>query len=118
MDAPVRRLIRDRGTRYTVRNADRDTTRGARDTPSYQDAGTIVGVLQRGDPRPDVSVDSDGTEIEGELQLRCVDPAGVREAGNADGYPTRVRHPDGRTYRVVASYLEDSGVTVLSLERA
>jgi hypothetical protein len=117
MDATTRRLIRDRGTRYTVENADRDTTRGARDTPTYRDDGTIVGVLQRGDPRPDVSIDSDGTALEGELQLRCIDPAEVREAGSADGYPTRLRHPDGRTYRVEASYREDSGVTVLSLER-
>jgi hypothetical protein len=116
MDRAVRRLIKKRGARYTVRNADRDTTSGARATPSYRDDGTVTGVLERG-PRPDVVVDTDGTGVEADLQLRCIDPHGIREAGSADGYPTRLRHPDGQTYRVEASYQEDSGVTVLSLER-
>jgi hypothetical protein len=116
MHGPIQRLIESRGQTYTVRNADRSG--GDRDTPTYRDDGTVTAVLERGQSRPDVHVDSDGSNVQTDTQLRFVGEAAIREEGDADGYPTRLEHPDGQAYEVVASSPEDSGVTVLSVERA
>ncbi|WP_459191825.1 hypothetical protein [Halosimplex sp. J119] len=114
MHGPAQRLIQKQGTEYTVQNA---SGGGGRDVPSYSDDGTIVGVLeQRGMPR--TVQDSSGTDVEADVEIRAI-PDGVtlREAGSADGYPTKLVHPQGQTYRVLATFPEDSGVTVLTVVR-
>jgi len=114
MHGPAQRLIRQGGSEYTVRNA---SGGGGRDTPSYSDGGTLTGVLeQRGRPRGET--DSSGTEVDADLEIRAVvDGQTIREAGSADGYPTRLVHPDGHTYEVLSTLPEDSGVTVLTVVR-
>lgn len=117
MNGPTERLIRSRGSEYTIRNA--TDSGGDRTTPDYSDDGTLVGVLERRS-RPAVESLSSGEEIATDLELRAVYDSSsttIREAGESD-YPTKLNHPDAdRTYRVLAIYPEDSGVTVLSLER-
>jgi hypothetical protein len=115
MNGPAHRLIRSQGVKYTVRNAPGG---GGRDTPDYNDDGTVVGVLeQRGMPR--TATDSSGADVEADLEIRAVpeDSVTIREAGSADGYPTKLVHPQGQTYRVLARFPEDSGVTVLTVVR-
>ena len=114
MHGPAQRLIRSHGVEYQLRNA---SGGGGRDTPDYSDDGTLVGVLeQRGMPR--TATDSAGTEVESDLEIRAVvDGQTLREAGSADGYPTKLVHPDGQTYRLLATFPEDSGVTVLTVVR-
>lgn len=115
MHGPIVRMIKKQGVEYTVRNADGG---GGRDTPDYSDAGTVVGVLeQRGMPR--TVTDSSGTDVESDLEIRGIpdDSVTIREAGSADGYPTKLVHPQGQTYRVLATLPEDSGVTVLTVVR-
>jgi len=114
MHGPTQRLIQKQGVKYQVRNAGGG---GGRDTPSYGDDGTLVGVLeQRGIPQ--TVTDSDGTEVESDLELRTLpDNVTLREAGSADGYPTKLVHPSGQTYRLLATFPEDSGVTVLTVVR-
>jgi len=115
MHGPIQRMIAKQGAEYTVQNA---TGGGGRDTPDYSDDGTVVGVLeQRGMPR--TVTDSSGTDIESDLEIRSLpdDSVTIREAGSADGYPTNLVHPQGQTYRVLASFPEDSGVTVLTVVR-
>jgi hypothetical protein len=115
MKGPANRLIRSQGVEYTVRNADGG---GGRDTPDYSDDGTVVGVLeQRGMPR--TATDSSGTDVESDLEIRVIpdDSVLIREAGSADGYPTKLVHPQGQIYRVLATTPEDSGVTVLMVVR-
>lgn len=115
MQGPAQRLILARGSDYTIRNA---SGGGGRDTPNYSDDGTLTGVIeQRGMPR--TVTDSDGTEIDADLEIRSVPESGttIREAGESGGYPTKLVHPDGQTYRVLATHPEDSGVTVLTVVR-
>jgi hypothetical protein len=114
MHGPAQRLIQKQGSEYHVRNA---SGGGGRDTPSYGDDGTLVAVLeQRGTPQ--TVQNSDGTEVEADLELRAVpDGATLREAGSADGYPTKLVHPQGQTYRLLATFVEDSCVTVLTVVR-
>lgn len=115
MHGPAQRLIKKRGREYTVRNASGGG--GGRDVPDYSDDGTLVGVLeQRG--RPTTVTDSSGEEVESDLEIRAVDvtPA-IREAGSAAGPPTKLAHPDGQTFEVLAKHPEDSGVTVLTVVR-
>lgn len=114
MLGPIARLIQSQGVEYQVRNA--TGSGGGRSTPSYGDDGTLIGVLEsRG--MPQVATDSDGTEVETDLEIRSAPGDGVEliPAGSADGYPTRLNHPDGRTYRVLDRYTEDGGVTVLTV---
>lgn len=117
MIGPTQRMIRQRGREYTVRNA--SDAGGDRTTPSYADDGTLVGVLERRTTASPVESDASGEEVETELELRAVvgDTTTIREKGETD-YPTLLVHPDGLTYRVRIRHPEDSGVTVLSLERA
>jgi hypothetical protein len=118
MHGPAQRLIRQRGTEYTVRNASGGS--GGRDTPSYSDDGTLTAVLERQSRTPAVVTTSGGEDVESDLELRAVDDAStttIVEAGQSD-YPTKLVHPEGQTYRVLATYPEDSGVTVIAVERA
>jgi hypothetical protein len=115
MNGPAQRLIHSQGVEYTVQNA---SGGGGRDTPDYSDDGTVVGVLeQRGMPR--MATDSSGADVEADLEIRAVpgDSVTIREAGSADGYPTKLVHPEGQTSRVLARFPEDSGVTVLTVVR-
>lgn len=114
MHGPVLRLIKQQGSEYTIRNA---SGGGGRDVPNYSDDGTIVGVIERRSRAPGTASTSAGEEIDSTLEIRAVvDGQTIREAGEAD-YPTKLVHPDGRTYEVVASFPEDSGVTVLTVVR-
>jgi hypothetical protein len=65
---------------------------------------------------PQTATDSDGTEVETDLELRAV-PDGVtfRPAGSDDGYPTKLQHPNGTTYRLLDTHEEDGGVTALTV---
>lgn len=115
MHGPAQRLIQSHGSEYQLRNA---SGGGGRDIPNYSDDGTLVGVLeQRGMPRT-VS-DSAGEDVEADLEIRAVtdDSTTLREAGSADGYPTKLVHPSGQTYRLLATFPEDSNVTVLTVVR-
>jgi hypothetical protein len=116
MHGPAARLIQSRGLEYTVRNA---SGGGGRDTPSYSEDGTLVAVLERRSRSGQTATDSDGTEVDVDLEFRAVpdESVTIREAGSADGYPTLLEHPNGRTYRVIAETPEDSGVTALSVVR-
>lgn len=116
MHGPAQRLIKAQGTDYTIRNA---SGGGGRDVPNYSDDGTLRGVLEeRG--QPTTMRDSSGEEVESALQIRAVYDSStttIREAGSSGGYPTRLEHPDGFTYEVLAIHPEDSGVTVLTVHR-
>lgn len=115
MQGSVQRLIQKMGVEYTLENA---TGGGGRDTPDYSSDGTLVGVLERrGMPR--TVRDSAGAEVEADLEIRAVpdDSTTIRGAGAADGYPSRLVHPDGPRYRVLDDFPEDSGVTVLAVVR-
>lgn len=113
MHGPIARHIRQRGREYTIRNA---SGGGGRDTPSYSDDGTVVGVLERRGQPQTVTLSS-GEEVDTRLQLRAVlDGQTIREAGQAD-YPSKLVHPDGLTYDVLVTHPEDSGVTVLTIHR-
>lgn len=115
MLGPIQRLIQAEGQEYQLRNA---TGGGGRDTPSYGDDGTLVGVLERrGMSGARTATDSDGTEVETDLEIRAA-PDGtttLRPAGSADGYPTKLVHPNGTTYRLLDTHEEDGGVTVLTI---
>jgi len=117
MKGAERRAIKGSGKTYAVRNASGGS--GGRDTPDYSGDGTLTAVLeQRG--RPQTATDSDGTEIETDLELRAVVPDGttIREAGESGGWPTKLDHPDrNATYRVMATRLEDGGVTPITVVR-
>jgi hypothetical protein len=115
MIGPQARNIRQRGKTYTIRNA--TDSGGDRTAPSYSDDGTLTGVLER---RGMATVEtlSSGDEVETDLEIRAVVDSSttIVEAGS-DDYPTKLDHPSGLTYRVLARYPEDSGVDVLSVER-
>lgn len=113
MPGPVQRLIQSKGTEYQVRNADGS---GGRSTPAYNSGNTLVAVLERRG-MPQTATDSDGTEVETDLELRAVPGDGVtlRPAGSDDGYPTLLDHPSGKTYRLIDKHPEDSGVTALTV---
>lgn len=116
MAGAIRRLITQQGREYTVRNATGGG--GGRDTPSYDDDGTLRAVVERrGIPK--TFTNSAGEDVEADLELRAVPDDGVtiQPAGAADGYPTKLIHPDGRVYRVVDDHPEDGGVTVLTVVR-
>jgi hypothetical protein len=115
MHGPQARNIRQRGTEYDVLNA--SDANADRTVPSYSKTATLIGVLDRR-TQPEVVELSSGEEVETTLQLRAVPDSSVTlvESGN-DDYPTKLDHPDGLTYRLLVKYPEDSGVTVLSLER-
>ena len=115
MQGPVARLIQSQGHEYQLRNA---SGGGGRDTPTYSDDGTLVGVLEvRSSGGSRTVTDSDGTEVETNLEIRAVpdDAATLRPAGSADGYPTKLQHPNGTEYRLLDTHLEDGGVTVLTV---
>lgn len=106
-------MIQSRGREYQLRNA---SGGGGRDIPSYNDDGTLTGVLEsRG--MPQTATNSDGTEVETDLEIRAVPDDGttLRPAGSADGYPTLLDHPTGPTYRLLKTVPEDGGVTVLTV---
>lgn len=113
MLGPVKRMIASQGSEYTVRNA---SGGGGRDTPDYSDDGTLTGILERRS-RPSVETLSSGEEIASELEIRAVDIGpDIVGAGDSD-YPSKLVHPSGQTFEVVATYPEDSGVTVLTVVR-
>lgn len=115
MTGPERRLIKSQGREYTVRNASRSGS--DRDVPTYSDDGTLIGVLeQRG--LPVTRTDSAGTDIESDLEIRAVDIGPDMVDQGASDWPTKLVHPDGRTFDVLATTPEDSGVTVLTVMRA
>ena len=113
MHGPIARLIQSQGREYQLQNA---SGGGGRDTPSYSDGGTIVGVLERRG-RPQTATDSSGTEVETDLEIRAVPDDGtqLRPAGSNDGYPTLLEHPTGAEYRLLDVHEEDGGVTVLTV---
>jgi len=113
MHGPIARLIQSQGREYQLQNA---SGGGGRDTPSYSDGGTIVGVLERRG-RPQTATDSSGTEVETDLEIRAVPDDGtqLRPAGSNDGYPTLLEHPTGAEYRLLDMHEEDGGVTVLTV---
>ena len=113
MHGAIARLIKSRGKEYQLQNA---SGGGGRDTPSYSDGGTIVGVLERRG-RPQTATDSSGTEVETDLEIRAVPDDGtqLRPAGSNDGYPTLLEHPTGAEYRLLGVHEEDGGVTVLTV---
>jgi len=113
MHGPIARLIQSQGREYQLQNA---SGGGVRDTPSYSDGGTIVGVLERRG-RPQTATDSSGTEVETDLEIRAVPDDGtqLRPAGSNDGYPTLLEHPTGAEYRLLDMHEEDGGVTVLTV---
>ena len=116
MLGPIARMIRSQGNEFDVRNAEGDG--GGRSTPSYAADGMIVGVLERRTSAgARTATDSDGTEVETDLEIRAVPDDGVTliPAGSADGYPTLLDHPSGQTYRLLDTYPEDSGVTALTV---
>lgn len=119
-------MIKSRGREYTVRNA---SGGGGRDTPSYSDDGSLIGVVERrGMPR--TVRDSSGADVESDLEIRAI-PDGVtlREAGSASGYPTKLfaeplygdsygeLYAHGPAYRLLEKHTEDAGVTVLTVVR-
>lgn len=114
MKGPAQRLILKAGTEYNVLNSDGG---GGRDTSSYSKTGTIIGILEsRGMPR--TVTDSDGTEVNADREIRAVvHDVALREAGSANGYPTKLEHPDGTVYRVLDTLTEDTGVTVITVVR-
>jgi hypothetical protein len=114
MRGAVARLIQSQGSEYQLRNAGGS---GGRSTPSYSDDGTVAGVLERRSRTPRTVTDSDGTEVETDLELRAVPDDGttLRSAGSDDGYPTKLTHPNGTTYRVLDTFEEDGGVTALAV---
>jgi len=113
----VSRLIESEGEDYTIRNATGGG--GGRDVPDYSDDGTLTGVLELRSRTAQTTTDSSGEEVETNLIVRAVVDSSttIREAGESGGWPTLLDHPDGQTYRVVAKFSEDSGVTVLSVVR-
>lgn len=114
MHGPVQRLIQSQGAEYTVRNA---SGGGGRDTPTYSDDGSLVAVIERRGLARTVT-GSDGSDVAADLELRAVvdDTTTIREAGSSSGYPTKlVSSTTSVVYRVVDSYLEDGGVTVLTV---
>jgi hypothetical protein len=113
----VSRLIESEGKEYTIRNA---SGGGGRDSPDYSDDGTLVGVIERRTRSASVETLSSGEEVESDLEIRAVYDSGsttIREQGHSDGYPTKLVHPNGQTYEVVATFDEDAGVTILSVVR-
>lgn len=116
MHGAARRLILAQGSEYTLRNA---TGGGGRDTPDYSDDGTLVGVLERRSRSPGTEKDSSGAEVDASLEIRAVTDSGttIHEPGEETDYPTKLVHPTGQTYEVVAVFPEDSGVTVLTVVR-
>lgn len=112
MVGPAARLIQSQGKEYQLRNA---SGGGGRSTPDYSPDGTLVGVLDRSGMPQTVTL-SDGTEVETDLEIRAV-PGGqtLRPAGDADGYPTYLDHPNGSEYRLVDVHEEDGGVSVLTV---
>lgn len=113
MHGPIQRMIQSQGVEYDVHNTDGGD--GDRQTPSYEPDGTLVGVLERRS-RPTAETLSSGEEVAVDLEVRSIpdDTTTIVGAGESD-WPTRLKHPDGQTYEVVASYPEDSGVTVLTV---
>jgi len=121
MVGPTKRLIQKQGREYEVYNA--ADSGGDRTTPNYGLDGnpdnTLIGVLERRSRAPSTVTDSSGDDIESTLELRAVFDSSettIVEAAE-DDYPTKLVHPDGPVYRVLAKFPEDSGVTVLTLER-
>ena len=116
MLGPIARMIQSQGVEYTVRNA--TGVGGGRSTPDYAPDDTIVGVLERRTSAgARTATDSDGTEVETDLEIRAVpdDDVDLIPAGSADGYPSLLDHPSGQTYRLLDTYPEDSGVTALTV---
>lgn len=115
MHGPAQRLILAHGSEYKIRNAPGG---GGRDTPSYVDDGTLVGVLERLQGMPRTVTDSSGAGVEADLEIRSIPADGttIREAGAGDGHPTKLAGgPAGKTYRVLHQHVEDGGVTALTV---
>lgn len=113
MHGPLTRMIQSQGREYQVLNADGG---GGRTAPSYEADGTLRGVIEsRG--RPQQATDSDGNEVETDLEIRAVvdEATTIRAMGSADGYPTKLEHPNGSKYDVVQILEEDGGVFVLTV---
>lgn len=114
MKGPLARLVRKLGLEYDVLNADRV---GGRDVPTYESDGAITATLERRG-QPLVVTESDGTDVETDLEVRAIlddDGPEIRDAGSTDGPPTLLEHPNGRQYRVLHRHDEDSGVVVLAV---
>lgn len=114
MTGPERRLIKQMGKDYTVKNASGGS--GGRELPSYSGSNTVTAVLERRG-MPKAETQSDGTEVETDLELRAIVPSGmtITPAGESSNAPTKLEHPNGTMYRVLATHEADSGVDVLTV---
>ncbi|WP_331232693.1 hypothetical protein [Natronorarus salvus] len=113
MLAAQKRMIQRLGKPVTVRNA---TGGGGRTLPEYEADGEIAMIKERrGMPR--TLTDSDGSETEVSIELRCVPDGADPELSPAGegSQPTLLDHPEGTTYRLLDTHVEDGGVVVLSV---
>lgn len=117
MKGASRKAINAVGRDYTIRNA---SGGGGRDAPSYSDDGTLRAVIERRTLTPTIERQSAGEEVAVDLEIRAVYDAAsttIREQGSSTGYPTKLVHPNGQTYEVVATHDEDGDVTVIAVVR-
>lgn len=129
MHAAAARLIEKHGEPIDIYNA---TGGGGRTMTDYgADPDGTVKMVSEQRSRGRTVTDSSGTEVEATVEFRCV----IDEVGYGDAYgdlyggspqiipagagePTELERPNGKRYRVMDDYLEDSGVLVLSVVEA
>jgi len=111
MKGAERQVIKQLGKSYTVRNA---SGGGGRDVPNYSDDGSLTGVLEQRS-RPMTQTLSSGETVETDLEVRSVDPTPSIVGQGETDYPTKLVHPNGRTFEVVDTFDEDGGVTVITV---
>ena len=115
MEGAERRTIKAVGRVYTIRAAAGGS--GGRETPNYSVTGEVPAVVEQLD-QPQTVVDTDGTTVESDVELRAVLPSGstVLDADASGFWPVKLDAPGGDpTYRVIDSSLEDGGVAVLTV---
>lgn len=115
MKGAIRRVIRSQGVEFDVRNA--SSSSGDRTTPSYADDGTVMGVTKTS-TGPTVETTSAGEEINVDLEIRAIidGTTTIVDAGTTEN-PTKLIHPDGYEYQVLAVYPEDNNVAVMTVTR-
>jgi len=116
MQGAARRAIKSQGQTFDLLNATRD---GPRSTPDYSKDEEIPGTIEQRS-MPLMRRGSSGEEVEADLEIRVVpgDDTVLRDAGDSEYWPSRLRSPSGMEYQVLSKHEEDGGVTVLSVARA
>lgn len=111
MSAQIKKLIRSEGTPVEVYNA---AEGGGRSLDDYGTAdGTIPMVIERRSMGREVT-DSSGTTHEADIEFRAVpDDTDPPLVAADEGQPSKLEHPTSGTYRVMATHVEDIGVTVI-----